>query len=144
MKVLVDTCVIIDHLRGTQAATDFLGQIEEGHVEGLVSAVTVMELFAGKSMDEEEENELRSLLGIFRLIPVDSGVAERAGRLLAQFRRSHGLNPVDALIAATALVNDAALASANERHFRIIPGLLVTNPLAAADEPHQTLHQTDH
>ena len=47
------------------------------------------------------------MLEAFEHIPVDKKVATIAGRLLSVHRALHGMDPLDALIAATALANEA-------------------------------------
>jgi predicted nucleic acid-binding protein len=48
--------------------------------------------------------------------------------LLRQYRLSHGLLIIDALIAATALAHGETLYTKNVRHFRMIPGLREIRP----------------
>ncbi|MEW5899245.1 MAG: hypothetical protein AB1652_08770 [Bacillota bacterium] len=45
--------------------------------------------------------------------------------MLLRFYRPNGLTPADAIIAGTALEQEAALVTRNIRHFRQIEGLLV-------------------
>lgn len=47
---------------------------------------------------------------------------------MAKYRASHSLEPMDAIIAATARVNEAALFTLNTKHFKFIEGLVVINP----------------
>jgi predicted nucleic acid-binding protein len=57
-------------------------------------------------------------------LDVDADVAERAGDLRRQYRRSHvGAGLADFLIAATAQVNEVALATLNVRHFPMFKDL---------------------
>ena len=69
----------------------------------------------------------RELPGWFedRLLPVSGEVADRWGRLLAGAGRT--VSAVDALLAATALVNGLRLVTRNTRDFGF-PGLDVVNP----------------
>jgi len=53
----------------------------------------------------------------------DEASSRRAIDLLDQHAASHGLRVVDALIAATAIESDALLATANLKHYRVIPRL---------------------
>jgi hypothetical protein len=53
-------------------------------------------------------------LDLFLLVPVDAAVANEAARI----RREHGLKLPDALIAATALLGNASLMTANAKDFR--------------------------
>jgi toxin FitB len=107
--LLVDTDVLIDHLRGARAFV--LGDVHVSY-----SVVTRAELFAGRP---SEEGAVRTLLGPFREIPIDRAIAELGGRL----RRDHGVRIADALIAATALVHELGLATRNVRDFAAVPGL---------------------
>lgn len=128
MKIVSDTNIIIDHLRGISQATNLLKEIENGNFEGLISSITILELMAAPKMSEQRLEAIKSLLEIFENVPVDGNVATVAGRYLAKYRASHGLEPMDAIIAATASTNDAVLFTLNTRHFKYIEGLVVINP----------------
>ncbi len=131
MKVVIDTNIIIDHLKGVPQATNQLKEIEAGNFTGLISTITIMELVSAPRITEQRMDAIRELLDIFEHIPVDSRVASIAGIFLAKYRASHGLNPMDALIAATAHVNEAVLFTLNKKHFTFIKGLLTINPYIA-------------
>lgn len=60
-----------------------------------------------------------------RILPIDSSVADRWGRLVAQARRP--LPAIDSLIAATALHFDLSLVTRNESDFKYA-GLEIINP----------------
>jgi predicted nucleic acid-binding protein len=113
--LLVDSDVLIDHLRGTFRLE--LPRRKVAHV----SVVTRCELLAGKSVPEES---VLRLLAPFRELTVDRPIAERAGRL----RRHLDIRTPDALIAATALEHGLTLMTRNARHFRPVPGLRVVTP----------------
>ncbi|MDA8337578.1 MAG: type II toxin-antitoxin system VapC family toxin [Peptococcaceae bacterium] len=130
MKILVDTNIIIDHLRKVPQASRVLTEVENGSFEGLISVITVLELRSTRAMTDERFETVRKLLDIFDVIPVNLPIAQDAGRYVSKYRASHGLEPVDAIIAATASVNDAALYTVNYKHFRFIEGLIVVNPYA--------------
>ncbi|MFZ5632931.1 MAG: type II toxin-antitoxin system VapC family toxin [Bacillota bacterium] len=131
MKVVIDTNIIIDHLRNIPQATRQLQEVENGNLEGLISTITVMELMAAPKMTPQRVDAIKSLLGIFDHIPVDDHVAAMAGGLLSKYHSSHGLDPMDAIIAATALINDAVLFTLNKKHFKFIEGLVSVNPYVA-------------
>lgn len=109
-EVLLDTDVLVDHLRGA------VRLMVSG--DAAYSTVTRCELFAGRFVNEEA---VRTLLAPFRELPVDRGVAEVGGRL----RRFHGIRIADALIAATALEHALELQTRNLKHFAAVPGLTV-------------------
>lgn len=112
--VLVDTDVLIDHLRGHRA-------FEPGSDRVFCSVITRGELFAGTGTDEET---VRRLLAPLVEIPVDRDLAEEAGRL----RRTTRITLPDAVIAATALSLRVPLVTRNKRDFGRVRGLRVRAP----------------
>ena len=109
-RVLVDTDVLIDHLRGARRLT-----VDES-IEGCCSVMTRLELFVGRVADEPR---VETLLRGFVHVDVDSGIAAEAGRL----RRDTRLDVPDAVIAATALIHKLPLLTRNWRHFSRVKGL---------------------
>ncbi|NPV73113.1 MAG: type II toxin-antitoxin system VapC family toxin [Pelotomaculum sp.] len=133
MKIVSDTNIIIDHLRGVPQATKLMQEIENENFEGLISTITILELMAALKMTEKRMEAVRDLLDMFEHIPVDGYIAATAGMYLVKYRSSHGLEPMDAIVAATASTNDAVLFTLNTRHFKFIEGLVVVNPYQACD-----------
>lgn len=119
--ILVDTDVLIAHLRGDEHAH---GWLREARRSGPVvtSVVTVAELTGG--MRSAERGAVWQLLAALRPVPVTELIAQRAGAFTREFRRSHsGIGIADYLIAATAESMGAGLATLNVRHFPMFPGL---------------------
>ena len=119
MTVVVDTSVLIDHLRGDPRAHAALaGACHAGH--GLVGSVlTRVEVLAG--MRSGEEAATRRLLALFAWIPVDEAIADRAGELGRRYLRSHpGVDPIDLVIAATVEQLGAELWTRNLKHFPML------------------------
>ena len=119
--ILVDTDVLVAHLRGIEAARDWLLKARtSGPI--LISAVTVTELTGG--MRSAERREVWALLAALRVEPITEIVARQAGEYMRQFRRSHtGIGLGDYLIAATAGVRGVPLATLNVHHFPMLAGL---------------------
>ncbi len=118
-RLLVDTDILVDYLRGTPGAVAF---IESRSEDLLASVISVAELFAGLR-EGRERASLESFIAAFNMIPVDREIAERGGIYRRDFMRSHRLGLADALIAATADVMDAELATLNVKHFPMRPRL---------------------
>jgi predicted nucleic acid-binding protein len=119
--LVVDSCVLIDVLRGRHAALEFLRARE---VTPLVSAITVGELYAGAHRPGEEAR-INDLVTRLRVVPVDLAIASLGGSFARRFGRSHGVVLIDATIAATARVHGARLVTRNTRHFPMLDDLLV-------------------
>jgi predicted nucleic acid-binding protein len=114
MRTLFDSSVLISHLRGEARATDLLVSIETD--DRLVSVLTRVEIEGG--MRSGERRDVGSLFGVVRLIPVTDLIARQAATHLRRYRRSHAaIDLVDYVIAATAELQDAVLATLNVKHF---------------------------
>jgi predicted nucleic acid-binding protein len=121
VKVL-DTSVAIDHLRGVGPAVDLLTEALDADEALVASEVVRFELLIGAH--GREMDALESFSSALSWIPVTEGVARTAAALAKRHRRSHsGIDDVDYLIAATALLLDAELLTTNVRHFPMIPEL---------------------
>jgi predicted nucleic acid-binding protein len=119
--ILVDSDVLIAHLRGAEQARAWLRQARTvGPLA--VSVVSIAELTGG--MRSAERREVWALLGSLRAEPVTELVARRAGEFMRQYRRSHsGIGLADYLIAATTELHGLTLATLNVRHFPMFPDL---------------------
>lgn len=117
--IVVDTSVLIDVLRGHEAAVRWLSSLDRTPA---CSEVTRTEILRGVRSTERTPTE--QLLQALRWVPVDEAVSRRAGELGRQYRRTHpGLGVADLIIAATTLILAADLATGNGRHFPMFPDL---------------------
>lgn len=107
MKALFDTNILIDHLKGIEAARTELRL----HDDPAISVITWIEVMVGASAANEAAT--RSFLNRFRLILIDSEIAEAAVRL----RRNRRIRLPDALIWATARVGSRLLVTRNTADF---------------------------
>ena len=120
-RFLIDTDLLVDHLRGNDRAAKFLGDLAG---DLLISSITVAELYAGvRGVDEERV--LDQFLQAFQVVEVDQQIAKRAGLYRHEYTKSHGTGLADALIAATAEARHAVLISLNRRHFPMAKGMIV-------------------
>ena len=122
MTIVVDTSVLIDHLRGDERAHRTLRAAADDGERLVASVVTRVEILAG--MRADEETSTRRLMRVLDWIPVDDVIAEQAGQLAHRYLRSRpGVDPVDYIIAATTRTLDAALWTRNIKHFPMMAGL---------------------
>jgi predicted nucleic acid-binding protein len=116
VTILVDSDIVIEVCRGSDP--DILSRWRElGQSDGaiLYSPVTAAELWTGVRPREHE-----ALTKFFRALlctPIDYETGRQAGDYLHQFRKSHGLELGDALIAAAAVMNRAQLWTRNRKHY---------------------------
>jgi predicted nucleic acid-binding protein len=116
VTVLVDSDVLIEVSRGRDQ--DILAKWEElarSEHRVLYSPVTAAELWAGARPREHEalSNLFRALL----CVPIDDETGRRAGDYLRDYRKSHGVELGNALIAATAVLNNAELWTRNRKPY---------------------------
>jgi hypothetical protein len=112
---LIDTDVLIDHLRGLEKAYRFMKEIESRESAVFYSVISKAEIYSG-IMPEEEES-VASLFEAMGEVPVDGRVAEDAGRYRKAFLASHKLLLPDALIAASTKRVGAILITLNKKHY---------------------------
>lgn len=85
----------------------------------LISAIVRAEVLAWNSHTAMSLATALALLDACQLVPVNAVIADEGARV----RRETGMKLPDALIAATALLQSAALVTANARDFRRVQGL---------------------
>jgi predicted nucleic acid-binding protein len=117
-KLLIDTDVLVDFLRGLPKAVKYIKAHSE---EIIISAITVAELYAG--VRDEELRQLDDFISIFDIIPVSHAIAKSGGLYKQQYHKSHGTGLADAIIAATSVIGDAELKTMNTKHFPMLKGL---------------------
>ncbi|MCO5327767.1 MAG: PIN domain-containing protein [Solirubrobacterales bacterium] len=115
MRILLDTTVLIDVLRGRPAA-DRRRELSSSAEPPYACAVNADEVWRG--VREGERDAVERLLSALREAPL--GIAE--GRRAGEWRRSHArdgvtLSQADCLIAAAAVSVGATLATGNPHHF---------------------------
>lgn len=115
-KLLLDTNILIDFLRGYQKTTDFLSR--PGY-SFLLSTITVAELYSGLK-GKAEEKMLEALLKRFQIIPVTASIAQKGGLFKNKYFKSHGVGIADSVIAATAELEGTRLVTLNIKHFPMI------------------------
>lgn len=118
-RIIVDTDVTIDFLRGEKKAVSYFKSISEFMC---FSSITVAEIYSGIK-DQKEENEIEQLFSIFPQVAVTNEIARLAGKLVNQYRPSRRIEIPDAIIAATCIISDANLSTLNIKHYPMFDGL---------------------
>lgn len=119
MKVVLDTSVLVDHLRSSQPAAGYLAGLED---RPSCSEISRIEVIPGLRSPERRTAE--KLFALIDWIPVNEAVARRAGDLGRRWRRSHpGIAVADLAIAATVEQIDGSLATQNLKHFPMFEDL---------------------
>jgi predicted nucleic acid-binding protein len=123
MRLVVDTSVLIDHLRGRpKAATEIIPRAIARGDELWSAHVVRAEVLAG--MRAVEEAATRDLLRLITWVDVDESLSEAAGALGRRFLSSHpGIEVTDLIVAALAQHLDAELKTTNVKHFPMFTGL---------------------
>ena len=122
MTLLFDTSVLIDHLRGNEAARRALAAAGTSTRPPMASVLTKVELLAG--MRPDERTATRELMAAIEWVDVDDEIADHAGALASRFLRSHpGIEVTDYVIAATVERLGAELLTRNRKHFPMFPDL---------------------
>lgn len=115
--VILDTNILIDHLRRRQKPT-VLDKLEEKNKGEIfcISMITIQELYEGKStIDENKEKDILTLINNLRVFPYNYEIAKYAGTV-ARDSKKH-IDLADAAIAATAILNEAQLLTLNRKDF---------------------------
>lgn len=121
---LIDTNIAIYFLDGLlpPASLPFIRSVFEGNFA--VSIITKIELLGWQFPDSSKMDITERFLDCSMIFFLDDAVVEQTIFL----RRTHKIKLPDALIAATAMVNDLTLLSRNDKDFTAIPTLKYFNP----------------
>ena len=126
---LLDTTVLIGHLRGLEQVTRFiLDLITEGHAVG-TSCVSIAELHHGARPNERKD--VQALIDRLEFLETTAEASTRAGKYQARLRgEGVTLHTADALVAGTARAHGAILLTDNEADLPVRV-LRVVRPLAS-------------
>ncbi len=116
MTVLIDSDILIEVSRGRDASIVAKWiDLSTSDAAVLYSSISVAELWAGARANEH--TFLDNLFRALTCVSVDGGVGRQAGGYLRQYRKSYGVELGDALIAASAIANNARLWTRNHKHY---------------------------
>jgi tRNA(fMet)-specific endonuclease VapC len=132
MGLILDTCVLIASERRGEPVEAILRQARSRHGEFdlAISTVSAVELTHGIYRARTEAQEIRrrdfadAIFHDLIVHPVSLAIAQLAGRIEGELAaKGISIAVEDLLIGATALHLGFEVATLNEKHFRVIPGL---------------------
>ena len=115
-KMLFDTDVLIEYLRGKDEAKAYIDNIKDVIY---MSSITMAELYAGVRKGNESK-KLEIFIETFEVISLNKNIAKTGGLYRNQYKPSHGTGLADALIAATAKEIGAQVITFNSKHFPML------------------------
>jgi predicted nucleic acid-binding protein len=119
-RIVLDSSVLIDASRGDPRAVAFLRQASGSAELWSVAPVRTEVLW---NLRPDEVATTRRLFDSVFWLDVTTSIADRAGAFGQRYGRSHGLDVIDATIAAAAEEISGDVATLNVRHFPMFPGL---------------------
>jgi tRNA(fMet)-specific endonuclease VapC len=130
---MLDADVIIRGEKGTFDLKGWLAARSDEEFE--VAAITVAELWHGveRAMGDQRatrEQYLRTILARLPVVPYTEQTAYEHARLWAELQTAGTMiGYYDLIVAATALERGSEVATFNKRHFSLVPGLTVIEPV---------------
>jgi predicted nucleic acid-binding protein len=119
--LLVDTDVLIDFLRGNEEAIEYV-RTNSNNI--ILSSITVSEIYAGVRGNKELD-DLDEFISLFSVFQVTSEIAKAGGLYKRDYYKSHGVGLADAIIAATAKIQNTRLITFNINHFPMLSDVMI-------------------
>ena len=117
--IFIDSDIMVDFLRGNAKAVSLI----KGYAGGIVlSSIVVAELYAGVK-GERELSILDDFIAFCHVVPVSQKIARLGGLHKRDYAKSHGIGLADAIIAATAELEELDLKTLNIRHYPMLKEL---------------------
>lgn len=119
LKYLYDTNIFIEFVIGD---TPFSHLFKEDFIlenEVITSQIVRIELLSYSKLTEENERDIENLLRQFDIV----GITEETERETIALRKKYKLKLPDAIIAATAIVENAILVTKDVKDFRKVAGI---------------------
>jgi len=121
-EYLIDTNILIYHTNGSEVALDFLTKLtDESSLN--ISILTKIEFLGWDKHTPEGFEKCKKLIESANVYPLDEEVANKA----IELKRQASIKLADAVIGATALVNDLKLATRNVDDFEMLEELDLVN-----------------
>ena len=120
-QVVIDSNVLISWYKSGV----ILNSKDLTSITPIFSIITKIEVLGFREITNDEIKAINGILNTGGLVYIDDNIAQRTINL----RQKYKIRTPDAIIAATALVNNSELWTANTSDFSNIEGLKLHNPL---------------
>jgi len=120
INYLLDTCILIDFLRGNPNVYDLF--VTDENIKLSMSTITMMELIIG-ALNKREVNFIQKAFSKIEIIYIDDEISKMAEDLIIKYSKSHNLQIPDALIASTSIKMNVELITYNISDFHYIPDI---------------------
>jgi tRNA(fMet)-specific endonuclease VapC len=129
-RLVLDTDIIIDHLRG-KSANSLVSQLQD-ECALATTQINSFELYYGTYKSKNVRINLASVKGFLSTVAIlefDEPSAEKSGQVMAQLEvKGQSIDPRDLFIGCISLAHGYPLLTKNQRHLDRIPELLVLTP----------------
>ena len=116
VKLLVDTDIIIDYLKGIKPARDLF---RSGTFDIYCSVLSKKELLSTVGLSDSERKKIIGLLSKIKVLKIDNDINKKYSFLIDKYgERQETI--VDYIIAATAWAKNLPLLTRNRKHFEQI------------------------
>jgi tRNA(fMet)-specific endonuclease VapC len=123
-KILIDTSIIIGHIRKKQKDKTLLYYFFQNEFEIYISTVTTFEIYNG--INQENIKLVDTLFS--RLIPIslDNQIAKYSSIIYNKLKNENKIIEIrDIFIAATAIIKNLPLSTLNTKHFNRIENIIL-------------------
>lgn len=125
MKYLLDTNTVIYYMDGTLPPNGFsfvLNALQNQEVA--LSVISEIEVLGFQFSDATQESKAERFVRSLIIFPLTDVIVQKT----IELRKLRRIKVADAIIAASAILQDLVLVSRNEKDFKNLPGLNFINP----------------
>ena len=122
IKLLVDTDVIIDYLKGVKPAK---GLLRSDNFDIYCSVLSKKELLSKAGLREAERKRIIKLLSTLKVLKIDNDIHKKYILLIDKYGERQS-SIADYIIAATAWAKNLPLLTRNRKHFEYIKEITIT------------------
>ena len=117
---LCDTDIVIEYLKNNESICKLIESIGFDNIS--ISIITKAELLHG-AFDKNESLKIEKYLSTLEIYHIDNNISLKFNDIMKDYSLSHRINIPDALIAATAIINNIELLTRNKKDFKFIKGI---------------------